>query len=241
MYNQEFDLYLSFAAEDSAKVQHLVEELEWAGIKVWMRHQPEATADSIAVLNETMHEGRAHLVVWSKDAAASGRIQSETRTSSEKGRLIAARIDAVLPPKGTVAHTYADLVDWQGGQDHRGMKKLLYAIHQLTGKGVAPDPAELQLASETALPTEWDMLSDPEKDDRAWEITLSYNNKTYLASYLKHFPKGAHAIEAKKRLEKMIRMDKLIKKRTGTIIIAVAILFFIGQIILSILWKLAQS
>ena len=232
MYNQEFDLYVSFAAEDTAKVQRIVEELEWAGIRVWMRHQPEASADSIAMLNETMNEGKAHLVVWSNDSAASGRIQAEARTTSVRGRLIAARIDAVLPPKGTKATTYADLVDWQGGQDHRGMKKLLYAIHQLTGKGVAPDPSEFQLTSEAAVQTEVDMLSDPEKDERAWQITLSYNNKTYLEHYLKHFPTGAHTQEAKERLEK--------KKRTGKIIMTCAIIYFIAQIIFSVIINLAN-
>ena len=138
MSERAFDLYVSYAPEDYDKVRRIVEELEWIGLQVWFRDQPQASEDSVRLLQTALGQSRAHLVVWSKDSAASGRVQAEARTSAEQGRLIASRIDMVLPPRGTKAITYADLIDWEGGQDHRGMKKLLNAVYQLTGKGVAP-------------------------------------------------------------------------------------------------------
>lgn len=235
MYNQDFDVYISFAQEDSAKVQRIVDELEWAGIKVWFHHQPEASADSIAVLTQQLPAGRAHIVVWSNDSAASGRIQAEARTSSAQNRLIAARIDPVLPPKGTKAEVYADLVDWKGGQDHRGMKKILHTIFRLTGKGVAPEPGEESLPDGTDSPSgnpEWDRMPETEKDERAWQIAINYNNKTYYEHYLSYFPNGKYAAEAKTRLEK--------KKRTGRIILTCAVIYFIVQIIFSLVVNLAN-
>jgi hypothetical protein len=209
MSNESFDIYVSYAPEDTEKVRRIVEELEWAGLRVWYRNQPQSSAESVALMGSAIDTSRAHLVVWSKDAAASGRIQAEARATAEKGRLIASRIDAVLPPKGTKAVVYADLIDWEGG-----FKKILSAVYQLTGKGVAPSIGEDSNLQADSNP---DMLNDVEKDERAWKITLSYNNKTYFEYYLKHFPNGKYVQEAKEQLEK--------KKRTGKIILTCAIVF----------------
>lgn len=228
MSQESFDIYVSYAPEDFEQVRKIAEELEWAGLRVWYRDQPQSSADSVALMGSAIDASRAHLVVWSKDSAASGRVQAEARATSGQGRLIASRIDAVLPPKGTKAIVYADLIDWQGGQDHRGFRKILYAIHQLTGKGPAPAQGE-ESAHNDGNP---DMLNDAEKDERAWQITLSYNNKTYFEYYLKHFPNGKHVEEARTQLEK--------KKRTGRIILTCAIIFFAVQLIFSLIINLAQ-
>jgi hypothetical protein len=228
MSNESFDIYISYAPEDTERVRKIAEELEWAGLRVWFRDQPQNSADSVALIEQAIDSHRAHLVVWSQDSAASGRIQAEARASSAKGRLIASRIDQVLPPKGTKAVMYADLIDWQGGQDHRGFRKVLTAIHQLTGKGPEPAPGDDGVNMEGNP----DMLNDAEKDERAWQITMSYNNKTYFEYYLKHFPQGKHVAEAREQLEK--------KKRTGKIILTCAIIFFAVQLIFSIIINLAQ-
>lgn len=228
MSNESFDIYISYAPEDAERVRKIAEELEWAGLQVWFRDQPQNSADSVALIEQGIDSSRAHLVVWSQDSAASGRIQAEARASSAKGRLIASRIDQVLPPKGTKAVMYADLIDWQGGQDHRGFRKILTAIHQLTGKGPAPAPGDDGVNMEGNP----DMLNDAEKDERAWQITMSYNNKTYFEYYLKHFPHGKHVQEAREQLEK--------KKRTGKIILTCAIIFFAVQLIFSLIINLAQ-
>jgi hypothetical protein len=228
MPQESFDIYVSYAPEDFEQVRKIAEELEWAGLRVWYRDQPQSSADSVALISSAIDATRAHLVVWSKDSAASGRIQAEARASSEKGRLIASRIDPVLPPKGTKAVVYADLIDWQGGQDHRGFRKILTAIHQLTGKGPEPAPGE----EGAQIDGNADMLNDAEKDERAWQITMSYNNKTYFEYYLKHFPNGKHVGEARELLEK--------KKRTGRIIITCAVIFFAVQLIFSLIVNLAR-
>ncbi len=46
---------------------------------------------------------------------------------------------------------YSDLSDWNGGTEHRGMKKLLKGIWDLTGKGPRPEAAE-ELPPQSAMP-----------------------------------------------------------------------------------------
>ncbi|MEM6273442.1 MAG: toll/interleukin-1 receptor domain-containing protein [Bacteroidota bacterium] len=227
MTRDQFDIYISYAPEDQDRVRKVVEELEWAGLKVWFRNHPATAQESIDLLNQTLDTSKVHLVVWSRESAASGRIQAEARAGSLKRRLIAVRIDMVLPPKGTDAITYADLTNWEGGQDHRQFKKLLHGIHRLIGKGVAPDQLQSQEATFTNAPiSEWDMLSDDEKDDRAWQIATSYRTKTYYQHYLNHFPRGKYVEKAREEIAK--------KNRTGRIVLTCAIIWIVGQIIFAI-------
>lgn len=231
MTPQQYDIYVSYAQEDRDKVRRIIEELEWVGLRVWWADQPTTSQESLQVLDEQMDATKVHLLVLSNNSAASGRLQAEARTGSAKGRLIAARIDPVLPPRGVKAITYADLTNWEGGQDHRGMKKLLHGIYRLIGKGVAPD-ISLEKGDEQEYESDVDQLSDPEKDERAWQMCLAYNNRTYYNHYLNHFPNGKYVHEAKERIAK--------KKRTGNIILTCAIIWIIAQIIFSVIINLAD-
>jgi hypothetical protein len=232
MTGDQYDIYVSYAPDDFERVRKIVEELEWAGLKVWFRNQPETSQESIDTLNQTLGSGNVQLVVWSQNSAASGRVQAEARVGSLKRRLIAVRIDMVLPPKGTDAVTYADLTNWTGGQDHRQVKKLLEGINRLTGKGPAPEVFPIQGVENLAsAPTsEWDMLGEEEKDERAWAIASRYNNKTYYQHYLDHFPSGKYIQLAQEQIAK--------KNRTGRIILICAGIWIVGQIILSVLIQL---
>jgi hypothetical protein len=232
MTREQFDIYISYSHEDYDRVRKIAEELEWAGLKVWYRDQPATAQESIDMLNQNLDASKVHLVVWSRESAASGRIQAEARAGSVKRRLIAVRIDMVLPPKGTEATTYADLTNWQGGQDHRQMKKLLHGIYQLIGKGVAPE-LKVETGSFTEAPvSEWDMLSEEEKDERAWQIATSYSTKTYYQHYLNHFPRGKYIQQAKEQIAK--------KNRTGRIVLFCAALWIIGQVIFAVVVQFAN-
>lgn len=138
----DFDVYLSYAPEDKEKVSNLVSTLEDIGLRVWWQHHHLKPKEAIALLQRQLNESRVQLVVWSKHSAGSGRVQAEARVGSGRGRLIATRIQDVLPPRDTAAVTYADLSDWIGGQEHRGIRKTFSSIWNLIGKGleVAPPP-----------------------------------------------------------------------------------------------------
>jgi hypothetical protein len=234
MAYDQFDVYISYASEDEAQVRRIVEELEWVGLKVWFRDQPTTSQESLLTLRQQLNNANCQVVVWSNNSAGSGRVQAEARTGSSLKRLVAARIHKdTLPPPGTDAVAYADLSDWNGGTDHRGMKKLLKAIWDLTGKGVKPvieesistGPAFPQVPN--SPPVNEENLSPEQKDERAWQTCLAYNNRTYYDHYLRYFPTGKYAQEARDRIAK--------KKRTTTIIATCAIVYVVGQIIASIL------
>lgn len=240
MIADQFDVYISYAPEDEPTVRRIVEELEWAGLKVWFRDQPATSQESLTTLRQRLNTTNCQVVVWSNNSAASGRIQAEARVGSSMKRLIATRIHKdTLPPPGTDAFAYADVSDWTGGGEHKGIKKLFKGIWDLTGKGVKPALEESFTPTPNPQPlTEpygnhniaEENLTPEQKDERAWQTCLAYNNRTYYEHYLRYFPNGRYAQEARDRIAK--------KRRTTTIIATCAILYVIGQIIVSILINL---
>ena len=132
----DFDVYLSYAPEDKAKVQDLVLTLESTGLKVWWEHHHLKPKEAIAMLQRQLNVSRVQMVVWSKNSAGSGRVQAEARVGADRGRLIATRIEQIVPPRDTAAVAYADLTDWSGGQEHRGIRKAFAMIWKLIGKGL---------------------------------------------------------------------------------------------------------
>jgi hypothetical protein len=234
MAYDQFDVYISFAPEDSENARRVAEELEWLGIKVWYRDQPATSQESLQMLRGNLSQNRCQIVVWSQHSAASGRIQSEARAGSGLRKLIAVRFDDTIPPRDTTAEVYADLAGWTGGTDHKGMKKLTGAIWKLTGKGVQPEQVEGAAAPEStqtnfggASP-----LNDDEKDERAWQTCLAYNTRTYYENYLRYFPTGRHVADAREKIAK--------KRRTGTIIATCAIIYIVVQIIVSLAINLSH-
>jgi hypothetical protein len=234
MAYDQYDIYMSYAPEDQDRARKIMEELEWTGLRVWFYEQPTSPAESQAALRSFLGPNTCHIVIWSDNSAGSGRMQAEARTGSAMRRLIAVRIDnKIIPPRGTEATTYADMTDWQGGQEHRGMKKLLGGIWNLIQKGV--QPAVEELPGPVQIPVNpigntggvrEDELTPEQKDERAWQACLAYNTKTYYENYLRYFPTGRHVSEAKERIAK--------KRRTTNTIIACAIIYVVVQVIFSI-------
>jgi hypothetical protein len=236
----QFDVYISYAPEDESVARRVAEELEWVGLKVWFRDQPASSQESLVTLRSGLNQTNCLVVVWSNNSAASGRVQAEARAASNLKRLVATRIHKdTLPPPGTEAFAYADLAGWTGGTDHKGMRKLLKAIWDLTGKGMKPEIPQEQMGAPAVPPqpaafetTQDDNLTPEQRDEKAWQTCLAYNNRTYYEHYLRYFPEGKYTHEARERIAK--------KKRTAAIIATCAIIYVVGQIIASVLLNVAS-
>ena len=65
---QAFDVYISYAREDLIRVRELAYFLEDNGLKVWWQSQPEDANESLRILEQRLTEGKAQIVVWSRDS-----------------------------------------------------------------------------------------------------------------------------------------------------------------------------
>lgn len=206
---QHYDVHLTFDVSDRAYAQRLAEEFEQVGLCVWQECE-SLNQECLEYLMTHLGIGLVQVVIWSKDSTASGRIQAEARIGSQKGQLIAARIEKVLPPRDTEAFAYVDLCDWRGGSEHPGLRKLLGAIHDLTGKGRRLDQAPPPVPASGQPALAFGSLSREEQDEHAWQVACSHDNKTYYQHYLNRIPWGQYREEAESRIAKKRNLVRII-------------------------------
>ncbi len=262
----EFDVFLSYAPEDSEVAQRLASTMEESGIQVWWQHHHLKPKESIALLQRQMNDNRVIMVLWSKNSAGSGRVQAEARVGAHRGRLIATRIGQILPPRDTAAVLYADLSDWIGGKEHGAIRKMFTVIWKLIGKGekVAPPPPPIPTggeppsmpvlkketvntgamtpeaqSSETSNPVHSPVdgpetgsdseahseapsvepinapaphhsPSPEELEEEMWQSAYENNSRSGYKDYLKQYPEGTFAEEARGKIAQKKSSNRLI-------------------------------
>ena len=132
------DLFVSYKAEDRARVAPLVHALEADGYRVWWDAEiggGEAWRDTIC---RELDAARLVLVVWSKRSVGpNGRfVHDEATRAQRRGAYLPAVIDKVDPPLGFGEIQSLNLVRWNGDRNDRKYQALLAAIRSRIG-GVA--------------------------------------------------------------------------------------------------------
>lgn len=235
----EFDVFLSYAPEDRERIQPLVKALERGGLQVWWEHHYLKPDESIALLERQLNAQRVQLVVWSKNSAGSGRVQAEARIGSLRGRLLATRLEKIIPPRESVAVAYADLANWSGEEDHPGLKQAFANIWKLIGKGTEaepiPEPAPSPIPVHSAPTSEGatavvDAPPIPEVKDReetAWEAVVASKLVKQYEDYLRDFPKGKYKKDAESFLEGNRQTDRKLVWAIGGILGAIILVYII--------------
>ena len=127
----DFDVFVSYAREDRARVEMLVRSLEAEGFTIWWDHDltPGQTWD--AVLEERLATARCVLVVWSGISVAKRWVREEASRAADRLVLVPARIDDVEPPFGFTRFHTASLVDWNGESATSEFRSLVDGIAAL--------------------------------------------------------------------------------------------------------------
>jgi serine/threonine-protein kinase len=131
------DLFLSYKAEDRARVQPLVRALEAEGLSVWWDQHIGPGSDWRSEIETHLEAARCVLVAWSERATSpEGRfVRDEAAAAQETGRYIPVTIDRVRPPLGFRELQAIDLVGWKGQRDDPRFQALVAAIRsKLSGE-----------------------------------------------------------------------------------------------------------
>jgi aspartate aminotransferase-like enzyme len=89
----KYDVFLSYAHEDLAAVKSLVSEIEAEGLSVfWDRHIAVGQQWS-SVLEATLLESRAVVVVWSTASVKSTWVKAEATEAMARKKLVPMRLD----------------------------------------------------------------------------------------------------------------------------------------------------
>ena len=139
------DVFVSYKAEDRARIALLVRALEAEGLGVWWDTQIAAGSEWRRDIEEQLDRARCVIVVWSKHSVGSeGRfVRDEANRAQRRGTYLPIRIDDVEPPLGFGELHAISIEGWKGSRKDLRYRKLLQAVRAViagkTPRTVSPD------------------------------------------------------------------------------------------------------
>jgi TolB-like protein len=136
------DVFVSYKAEDRARVAPLVQALEAEGLSVWWDPQIAAGSEWRHDIQEELDRARCVIVVWSrKSVGPEGRfVRDEANRAQRRGTYLPVRLDDVEPPLGFGELHAISLHGWKGKRTDGRYRKLLEAIRAvMAGKRPAAE------------------------------------------------------------------------------------------------------
>jgi serine/threonine-protein kinase len=129
------DVFVSYKAEDRARVQPLVDALEADGLSVWWDAHIGGGDEWRDTIARHLDDAACVIVVWSKRSTGpEGRfVRDEATRALRRGAYLAVKIDKVDPPLGFGESQALALVGWKGDRSDPRYSALLSAARSMVG------------------------------------------------------------------------------------------------------------
>jgi serine/threonine-protein kinase len=129
------DLFLSYKAEDRARVAPLVEALEADGYSVWWDADIAGGEDWRATICRYLDAARCVIVVWSRQSVGPGGhfVRDEATRALRRGVYLPVKIDKVEPPLGFGETQVLNIQAWNGDRERPEYQAVLAAIQSRLG------------------------------------------------------------------------------------------------------------
>jgi hypothetical protein len=128
------DIFLSYAKEDRDVARQLSRRLIQAGWTVWWDRRIPAGRTWRQMLESALREMRCMVVLWSSHSIESDWVKEEAEEARLRKKLVPVLIEAVIPPVGFRTIQAADLTDWDGVGESRGVRQLIADLELILGK-----------------------------------------------------------------------------------------------------------
>src|SRR6476469_3684875 len=124
------DVFVSYKAEDRARIAALVEALEADGLTVWWDTQIGAGSEWRGEMEEQLDQAKCVIVVWSKRSVGpDGRcVRDEANRAQRRGTYLPIRIDDVEPPLGFGELHAISIQGWKGSRADGRYRKVIQAV-----------------------------------------------------------------------------------------------------------------
>lgn len=135
------DLFLSYKAEDRARIAPLVAALESDGLSVWWDAHIGGGDDWRETILRHLETARCVIVIWSKRSIGPhGQfVRDEASRALKRGCYLPIRIDKVSPPLGFGESQSLDLCGWNGDRSDPHYQAILATVRSRLGiMGEAP-------------------------------------------------------------------------------------------------------
>lgn len=140
------DVFVSYKAEDRARVAPLVTALQAEKLSVWWDTQIAAGSEWRHDIQEQLDAARCVIVVWSDlSVGTAGRfVRDEANRAQRRGTYLPVRIDDVEPPLGFGELHAISLEGWKGSRNDGRYQKLLKQVRAIIGHAapIETDPSD---------------------------------------------------------------------------------------------------
>ena len=137
------DIFLCYSRADSAIAQKVASRLQAEKWSVFMDVQTQVGARWQKVIQRELDEARAVVVLWTAASCASDYVFEEAEHGRRRNVLFPVLLERVQIPYGFLPIQTADMIGWQGAEDHIGLHQLLkplrlHLLHTQPSPGDAP-------------------------------------------------------------------------------------------------------
>ena len=183
------DIFISYKREERVHAERIARALRARGLAVWWDADMLPGDEYRQRTHEVLRTCKAAIVVWSKEAAASGWVLDEAQIAKDRGVLVPVVVEQGAPiPIGfgqLHAHT---LVGWSGDSTDALFQPVLTAVERLVGARSASGSDE---------------NAEADAEVRLWRGVQDSNIKADFEAYLARYPTGVFSSLARERLERL--------------------------------------
>lgn len=126
------DIFVSYSRKDKSRAKVLVQLLKQNRWSVWWDPEILHGKKFRDVIQHELDAARCVIVLWSETSVESEWVLDEA--GDAKDRLVPVLIDKVKIPHGFSQRQAAELIDWNGDQNHPEFQKLLRSLASMLGQ-----------------------------------------------------------------------------------------------------------
>jgi TolB-like protein len=135
------NVFVSYAHEDSARAQQLIQVLEHSGLRVWWDGLIVAGSEFASTTEQALEAASAVIVLWSRSSTISHWVRDEATRGRDRGCLVPVSLDGSEPPIGFRQYLVIGLANWRGQIDADEIRSLLHAVRTAQSQQLQSQPA----------------------------------------------------------------------------------------------------